>query len=643
MVTIGRTSLAAILALAAALRLWRLDENGFGRMYYAAAVRSGLESWHNLFFNAFDPAGFVSLDKPPVAIWAQVLSAKLLGVNGLAMLLPQVVEGIATVLVVYLVVARSFGRAAGLVAALLLAITPGSVAVDRSNNTDSCLSLVLVAAAWVGMRAAETRRLALFIAAMALVGLGFNVKMGAALVLAPTLALIYFISERPLPLMRRFASQSAGGIALVCVALAWVTIYDLVPAANRPYAGSTQHNSMLELALVHNGLARFTAPKQAPSDPAAASGAGAAAEQSPTGDAAALYDASPTGVLRLFRPLQAGQIAWWLPLALAGIVIGWRGQGAGRDRAIQVSIWSGWLVSYWLVFTFAGGPFHTYYLSILAPPLAALAGIGLTRAWTHRSAAQCWAGLAVLIAATAGWQALIAAGQAGMHFALWTTWLTLFVAALSLASMAVLMMPAIPGVARNGAAAIAFLALLIMPVACALSVILIRPRVAAPVASLAAYQSPPIQLGAVGSARIAAAREKLVAFLNRERGTARFLVATPNSFAAAPLIVATGAPVMAMGGYLGADPILTRDDLADFVRKGELRFVMLGGFSLTRPTEKQTMLADWVRSRGKPVDPALWRIAPSVSRRGVRPAPGGGYLEPAELFDLRPVASERQD
>src|SRR5215216_2484754 len=110
--------IAAILSLAAALRTWRLGENGFGRAYYAAAVRSMMDSWHNFFFNAFDPGGFVSLDKPPLALWTQVLSAKLIGFHGLAMLLPQVVEGLAAILIVYLMVGRSFGRAAALVAAL---------------------------------------------------------------------------------------------------------------------------------------------------------------------------------------------------------------------------------------------------------------------------------------------------------------------------------------------------------------------------------------------------------------------------------------------------------------------------------------------------------------------------------------------
>jgi 4-amino-4-deoxy-L-arabinose transferase-like glycosyltransferase len=183
--------LTLVAAVAVLARTWQLLQNDFGRQYYAAGVRSMLDSWHNFLFNAFDPAGFVSIDKPPVAIWLQVASAKLLGFSALSILLTQVMAGLAAVLIVYILVQKYWGRTAAAVAALSLALSPINVAVDRSNNTESCLILVLLAAVWLGTRAAETGRLATFCAAMAAIGIGFNVKMGAALVLAPVLALTF--------------------------------------------------------------------------------------------------------------------------------------------------------------------------------------------------------------------------------------------------------------------------------------------------------------------------------------------------------------------------------------------------------------------------------------------------------------------
>jgi 4-amino-4-deoxy-L-arabinose transferase-like glycosyltransferase len=148
----------AVLVLAGALRLWRLDQNGYDNEYYSAAVRSMLNDWHNFFYNSSDPAGFVSVDKPPVALWVQVASAKLFGFHELSVLLPQVLEGLGAVWLLHHLVRRRFGTGAGLLAGLFLAVTPVSVAVDRSSNTDTCLVLALLLAAWALTRAAEDGR-----------------------------------------------------------------------------------------------------------------------------------------------------------------------------------------------------------------------------------------------------------------------------------------------------------------------------------------------------------------------------------------------------------------------------------------------------------------------------------------------------
>jgi 4-amino-4-deoxy-L-arabinose transferase-like glycosyltransferase len=136
-----RLVLGSILVLAAALRCWRLDAAGFIVPYYFAGVRSMMGSWRNFFYNAFDPTGFVSLDKPPVAFWLQTASAKLLGFGTVSVLLPQVLAGLASIFVLYALVRRRFGTSAGLLAALFLALNPISVAVDRSNSTESWLVL----------------------------------------------------------------------------------------------------------------------------------------------------------------------------------------------------------------------------------------------------------------------------------------------------------------------------------------------------------------------------------------------------------------------------------------------------------------------------------------------------------------------
>ena len=180
--------LAAVLVASAALRLWRLSDNGFGSEYYAAGVRSMLQGAHLFFYAAFDPAGFLSLDKPPVAFWIQALFARMLGFDGWTLHLPQALAGVASVALLHHIVRRTYGSAAGLLAAVALAVAPIAVAVDRSNNVDSWLIFFLLLAAVVALRG---RGLSLAIA-MALLGIAFNVKMGAALACGPALLAGWF-------------------------------------------------------------------------------------------------------------------------------------------------------------------------------------------------------------------------------------------------------------------------------------------------------------------------------------------------------------------------------------------------------------------------------------------------------------------
>ncbi len=204
-------ALFAILLVAAVLRLWRLGQNGWGNEYYTAGVRSMMTGWSNFLYNSFDPAGFVSIDKPPVALWMQVISAKIFGFHGLTVLLPQALEGMISVWIIYQIVQRHYGRWAGLLASLFLAITPVSVAIDRSSNTDSCLVLVLVLAAWALIRAAESGSRGFLLLSIAIIGIGFNVKMLAAYVVLPGFVLVYFLAA-PITMRRRIQDLAIGAV-----------------------------------------------------------------------------------------------------------------------------------------------------------------------------------------------------------------------------------------------------------------------------------------------------------------------------------------------------------------------------------------------------------------------------------------------
>lgn len=616
--TLSFFPIGAVLALAALLRLWNLGQNGYSREYYAAAVLGMLDSWHNFFFNSFDPGGFVTLDKPPVAIWFQALFAKLFGFSALNSLLPQVVLGLFAILLVYWIMRRVFGEQAAVLAALVLAIAPGNVAVDRSNNLESCLIVVLLLAAHFAIRAAQNGQSRDLTLAMLTIGVGFNVKMAAALIFAPAIAITFFAFNRHYTLFRHVQYQALAGILMVIVALSWVVAFDLTPADKRPYAGSTKNNSMLELVLKHNGTDRFASAALPKTN-----------AQAPQPE---LYDNSPTGPFRLFRALQAGQFAWLLPLALAGIFFGLR----LRDRSprIVTAIFAGWLISYWIVFSAAGGPFHTYYLAALTPALAVLCGIGATELWyRYRNGERL--PLLLAIAATGIWQAWLFYGQTGTAAPVWL----LALAGLALALLLFFGYLVVSN-ARSHVIAAAAAASILLPLAAVLSVVLIRPNVVAPVATLAEFieRKGTEDASRADPRRRDFARAKLIEFLEKNRGSEKFVIAVENALIAAPLIIATGRPIMTVGGYLGTDPILTPEKLAELRAHGVVRFAMVGGLSLTkRDKPEEIALHEWIKKNSTRVDAALWSTAPQMAGKTFRVRLGGVLTEMTfpELFDLR--------
>ena len=583
--------LAAVLVMAAALRLWRLSDNGFGSEYYAAGVRSMMQGWHLFFYAAFDPAGFLSLDKPPVAFWIQIAFAALLGYSGWALHLPQALAGLASVALLHHLVRRAYGPVAGVLAALALAMAPIAVAIDRSNNTDSWLVFFLLLAAVVALRG---RGLSLAIA-MALLGLAFNVKMGAALACGPALLAGWFLAS-DLDWRRRLGWMAIAGVTLIAVSLSWATAFDLTPKQSRPYAGSTYDNSMLELAIVHNGLERFSIERtKRPS-----------ASQALALPGFKLYDDVPAGPLRLANPMLAGQFAWLLPLALLGLLLA-RPRDRGRDPGFAtLALFGLWLFAYGVVFSAAGGIFHLYYLSALTPPVAALAGIGVWQAW-RRGPAYLATGL-VLCAA---WQAWIT----GMTLGWTATWLGFPLVALAAGAAAWWR-------DKRPPATIGGVALLVLPAAWALSAIFSPGALLLPSASLPRWLGIDDGRGPILSQNFPPGTEdpKLHAFLRAERGTSRFLAAAPNTRLAAPIIIATGEPVMATGGYLGIDPILTVDTFRQMVERGEVRFVLVG-------RRRNDAIARWAIVNGRKVDEAKWRSLPA------------DWRSPLAVYDLKPGQS----
>jgi len=665
----SRFALFAILSLAAVLRLWRLDQNGWGNEYYTAGVRSMMAGWSNFLYNSFDPAGFVSVDKPPVALWIQVISAKLFGFHGFAVLLPQALEGMIAVWVIYHIVRRYFDTSAGLFAALFLAITPVSVAIDRSTNTDSCLVLVLLLAAWALIRAAETGSRRLLLLSMAIIGVGFNVKMLAAFVVLPSFVLVYLLAA-PITLRRRLTDLAIGGVVLTIVSLAWVLTYDLTPSESRPFAGTTKNNSMLELALGPYAVGRFLPPVK-PGQSARVDRKSTAVDSDAYSVARRelfeelrrsnlglrLFVLAPAGPLRLADGQLAGQVGWFIPLAIIGCLLAAFQFPFRKPIAKEhflLLLWFCWTVTYGIIYSFAAGIMHLYYLATIAPSLAALAGIGIVALWNGYFQ-KSWTALLLPAALllTMAWQSHIQASALGWKLnqipsatsvlddltkglGAWQTWLHAaliagtFIAAGCL--FALLLGRHRIGAGRvlaAGALGIGIVALLVTPVAWALSAVLVPGHGTLPSADLA-------RLNPAGGNAAQTFRKglgghtdnsKLINFLKANQQGARYLLATSSAPFAAPIIIRTGEAVMARGGFHGLDPILTSEKFARMVQDNQIRFAMLGDLSrISKRLGAETAgrpLADWIKANGKLVDSGLWR-SPGAPNYGL------------QLYDLRP-------
>ncbi|WPC44186.1 glycosyltransferase family 39 protein [Clostridium sp. JS66] len=248
--------LVMILIMSSVLNLANLSIEGYGNEYYAAGVKSMTMSLKNFFFVSFDPAGFVTIDKPPLGFWIQAISAKIFGYSGWSIILPQAIAGVISVWVIYRVVKRSFGTAAGLISALCLAVTPVFVAVSRNNTCDNLLVLTLLLACWALSIAAEKGKLKYLLLSLALVGVGFNIKMLQAYMAAPALYITYLLFNT-VSIKKRIVHLIAGTAVLLAISFSWAAAVDLTPAANRPYVGSSGSNSVIQLIVQHNGLERL--------------------------------------------------------------------------------------------------------------------------------------------------------------------------------------------------------------------------------------------------------------------------------------------------------------------------------------------------------------------------------------------------
>lgn len=405
-------ALGAICLLAAVLYAWGIGSS-WGNTYYSAAVKSMSQSFENFLFGSFDPAGVVTVDKPPMALWVQVASAKIFGFNQFAVLFPQVVMGVAGVFLLHRVVRRWAGEHAALLAALVMALTPITVAINRDNNPDTLLVLLVVAAAYALTCALAAERASRatwwLVGAAALIGCGFMTKMLQAWMLLPVFIAVYLVGRRA-PWGRKALDLVAAAVTVLVTSFWWVAVTALWPSP-KPYIGGSEDGSAWDLIFGYNGFGRIFGGEGNGGGGGSSSGGG------PGGGGPGGGFSGESGLLRFANEQLAGQISWLFPLCalvLVSVVVGAvlrrrAGERGDRFEAAGWALWGGWLVFIWLMFSFAQGTMHPYYTTMLAPAVGAVAGAGLVRFWkSYRSGAgKGWLLLPLGVVLTVAWAAVL--------------------------------------------------------------------------------------------------------------------------------------------------------------------------------------------------------------------------------------------
>jgi 4-amino-4-deoxy-L-arabinose transferase-like glycosyltransferase len=536
--------LLGIIILAGFLNLWNLWNQGFSDPYYAAAVRSMLANPGVAFFNSFDAVGFVTVDKPPVGLWVQAASAAVFGFSNWSVIFPQALAGIGSVVLIYFIVKRPFGKTAGLIAAFVLATTPIFVIASRDGTMDTQMILVILLAVWVALKAARDHSFWLLMLSAVLVGIGFNIKMIQAFVVVPAIIAIYFFGVA-LPTRQKIIHLAIALLVLAAVSLSWAIAVDAVPADQRPYIGSSGDNSVIGLMLGHNGEEAFIIESSVWVD-------------DQIGD---------PGPLRLFSYILYSRFGWLLPFVLIGLCVWWRRPaslslagfreiGLFSEHGLTLLALCLWVIPGLLYFSFTMGNWASYYLATIVPPLAGLVGIGAVAMYREYRGNRVTGWLFVAAVLVTG---LV---QAWMEYRLFIydpvrygslLAVDLIGCILCVGILVWLRAKKVQGADRRS-----------LSVACiAVAVLFVAPAVwsCAPLVNVSAPEDTTADLAA---------------FLLSHEGNATYLAAVPSSsIVGETLIIDTGKPVMAIGGFFGTDQILTVNKMDELIHNGTVRYVLV--------------------------------------------------------------------
>jgi len=598
-----------ILLLSLFLNLTQLGQVGFANLYYAAGVKSMMMNLHNFFFVSFDPTGFITIDKPPLGFWLQTISAESFGFQGWSLILPQALAGVTSVYLVYVLVKAHHSVGAGLIAGLVLALTPIFVAASRNNTIDVLLVMTMLLASVAFLPIKQELGLKKLLFAFFLIGIGFNIKSLESFLVLPAFYITYLFAQQG-NFKKKCMHLLLATLVLLITSLPWFIAVDTISPENRPYVGSSQTNSEFELATGYNGLGHFLGHRTGrPGNAPPARNVVNSGNPRQLGGLSG--ETGTAGLFRLFNRQIGGQISWLLPLALIGIFAALyqarKGELPAKHRT-AVLFWSCWLIPEMIFFSVAQG-FHRYYLVMMAPAIAALVAISYSSLchW-FSSKNKSWYILLLALLITIGSQAWIIA-----QYTEWHNWMLAMVIGSGLLAIFILNLLARSSNENlkrytDSIIGACMICLLIAPFAWSLTPVLYGARngsspFAGPDLNPQSVQNTPGGRANGWGRTMEPNTSKLDEFLMTHKGNEKYLVAVSNARMAAPIILDTGESVMTYGGFAGAEKILTAEELKQMVASGQIRYILAG---VTTQSSQQPEIDSWVLSHGVPVPDSEW-------------------------------------
>ncbi|WP_112263273.1 ArnT family glycosyltransferase [Lentzea terrae] len=548
-----RLALAVLLIATTVLYLWRLGDSGWANAYYSAAAQAGATSWKAWFFGSSDASNAITVDKTPASLWVMGLSARLFGVNAWSILVPQALMGVGSVWLLYATVRRWFSPAAALISGAVLALTPVAVLMFRFNNPDALLVLLLIAGAYCVTRAVESASPFWLALAGVAVGFGFLTKMLQAFLVLPAFALVYLLAA-PTSVGKRLLHLFGALGAMIVAGGWWIVAVELTP--DRPFIGGSQSNSVLELTLGYNGLGRLTGDE--------------------VGSVGGGRGWGTPGWSRLLGEEMGSQIAWLLPAALVLLIAGlWLTKGRARTA---LGLWGGWLVVTAGVFSFMNGIIHSYYTVALAPAIAAIIGIAAVELWNYRHEPVAAAVLSGSVALSA-LQCYVLINAFSTPVAV----LVLMAGLIAAVGLVLSMRWAIP---------VALVAALLGPTTYSFATVTTPHTGAIPVAGPSSGRMG----GGGGLLGSTTPSIEVVTLLQDNADQYKWVAATIGSNNAAGLQLASGEPVMALGGFNGTDPAPTLAEFREIVRSGQIHYYAAAGRMMQGDTGSDDAheIAEWV-------------------------------------------------